>query len=324
MTVKTIHEVSHKIRQEVGKVIVGQSQTLDLLLVGLLSGGHLLLEDVPGVGKTVLAKALAASIGCRFTRLQCTPDLLPSDVVGTTIFNQKAGDFEFREGPLFSQIVLTDEINRAIPRTQAALLEAMAEGQITVDGHSRRLDRPFFVIATQNPIESHGTFPLPEAQLDRFLMKISLGYPTRDEERMIYRFAREQRTNANIEAVVSPDDVLAAMEEVRGIRMAEEVEDYLLDVVRKTRQHEGIRLGVSPRGLIALGQAAQALAGIRGRDYVIPDDIKELATHVLPHRLVIDPALRMKGKGAADLVREILDELAVPVEDDALEGVKAR
>ncbi|MGB8954402.1 MAG: MoxR family ATPase, partial [Tumebacillaceae bacterium] len=279
--------------------------------------GHLLIEDVPGVGKTSLAKAIAASIDSSWRRVQCTPDLLPSDVVGTTVFNQKNGEFEFREGPLFAQIVLTDEINRAIPRTQSALLEAMAEFQITVDGVSRQLDRPFFVIATQNPIESHGTFPLPEAQLDRFLMKISLGYPDQEEEREIFRRSRQAVTSAAIAAVVTPKEVVDAQQAVRNISMSAEVEDYLLEIVRQTRQHESIALGVSPRGLIALGSAAQALAGLRGRDYVIPDDIKFLAPHVLAHRIVLHTSARMKQKSPVELIADILNLSHVPVEDDA-------
>ena len=317
MCMKTIQQIGDKIRAEVGKVIVGQSTTIELLLVGLFSGGHMLLEDVPGTGKTVLAKSLAASMGGAFHRIQCTPDLLPSDVVGTTVFNQKTGEFEFREGPLFAQIVLTDEINRAIPRTQSALLEAMAEFQITVDGVSRPLDRPFFVIATQNPIESHGTFPLPEAQLDRFLMKISLGYPDQEEEREIFRRSRQEVTSAAIAAVVTPDEVMDAQQAVRHIAMSAEVEDYLLEIVRQTRQHDSIALGVSPRGLIALGSAAQALAGLRGRDYVIPDDIKFLAPHVLAHRIVLHTSARMKQKSPVELIADILNLAHVPVEDDA-------
>jgi len=319
-----IKQVTDKIRQEASKVVVGQQETLELLLVGMFSGGHVLLEDVPGVGKTVLAKALATSVGCKFTRIQSTPDLLPSDVVGTTVYNQKTGDFEFREGPLFSQLVLADEINRAIPRTQAAMLEAMAEGQITVDGASRRLDRPFFVIATQNPIESHGTFPLPEAQLDRFLMKISLGYPTLEEERTIFKRSRENVTNAVIEPVVTPEEVVAVQEEVRKIHMSEEVELYLMEVVRRTRDYQGIALGASPRGMIALGAAAQALAGIRGRDFVTPDDIKYLAPKVLAHRLVLESSARMKQKTALDLLGEILEEAMVPLEDDAVPAVSGQ
>lgn len=305
-------------------MIVGQEKTLDLLLVALFSGGHVLLEDVPGVGKTVLSKALAASVGCRFRRIQCTPDLLPSDVVGTTIYNQKTGEFEFRAGPLFSQLVLADEINRAIPRTQSAMLEAMAEGQITSDGTTRRLERPFFVMATQNPIESHGTFPLPEAQLDRFLMKVSLGYPGEEEEKDILRRSRENRTTEIVEAVVTPDEIISVQKAVHQIRMTEDVEQYLLEVVRQTREWEGVVLGVSPRGTIALGVAAQGLAGIRGRDYVIPDDIKELAPKVLAHRLVLDSSMRMKQKSAGDVLDEILEKVKVPVEDDALSKVEVQ
>ncbi|QKG85775.1 MoxR family ATPase [Kroppenstedtia pulmonis] len=311
-----IQETAQRLSQEVGKAIIGQEQTLEHLLVSLFSGGHVLLEDVPGVGKTALSKALSFAIGAPFKRIQCTPDLLPSDVVGTTVYNQKNGEFEFRQGPLFSQLVLVDEINRAIPRTQSALLEAMAEGQISVDGTTYPLHRPFFVMATQNPVESHGTFPLPEAQLDRFLMKISMGYPDMEEEGLILRLARKGGNPEETEAVVQPEEILAVQQQVREIQVSDVVERYLLEIVRKTRNHEEIRLGASPRGLIALGSAAQALAGIRGRDYVIPDDIKELAPVVLAHRLVLDPSLRLKQKSSLEVMEEILSEIPAPVEEE--------
>lgn len=315
-----IKAVTQQIRREVGRVIVGQERALDLLLTALFAGGHVLLEDVPGVGKTMLSKVFAASIGCRFRRIQCTPDLLPSDVVGTTIYYQKTGEFTFSEGPLFSQIVLVDEINRAVPRTQSAFLEAMAEGQITTDGTTRSLGRPFFVIATQNPIESQGTFPLPEAQLDRFLMKLSLGYPTEGEERNILRHSRHPQVIEEVETVVTPEDIVEVQDAIRHIHLTDDVERYLLTIVRQTRMQEGVALGVSPRGTIALGVAAQALAGIRGRNYVIPDDIKFLAPHVLAHRLLLDASLRLKQRTNAELIDQIVENIAVPVEDDVSKG----
>lgn len=313
-----IKQLAERITKEVHKVVVGGEETIDLLLTGLFAGGHVLLEDVPGVGKTVLAKSLAASMGCQFTRIQCTPDLLPTDVVGTTVFNQKTGEFYFREGPLFSQLVLADEINRAVPRTQSALLEAMAERQVTVDGTTHPLDTPFFVIATQNPVEAHGTFPLPEAQLDRFALKISLGYPSREQEREIVHRSRDQRLSETISPVAQPKEILAAQKEVHQITMTDEVEQYLLDIVQATRTHKEIRLGGSPRATILLGTCAQALAGLRGRDYVIPDDIKYLAPMVLAHRLVPHASLHRKQKSTLDLIEDILAQTSVPVEEDAI------
>lgn len=313
-----IAQLSERIRREVGKVVVGGEETIDLLLTSLFARGHVLLQDVPGVGKTLLAKTLAASIGGKFTRIQCTPDLLPSDIVGTTVYNQKAGDFFFRKGPIFSQIVLTDEINRAVPRTQSALLEALAEEQVTVDGTTHALEPPFFVIATQNPIESQGTFPLPEAQLDRFAMQLSLGYPSLEEERKILHRSQKQNTEQTISPVAQPAEVLAAQQEVAMITMTKEVEHYLLEIVRKTRIHKEIRLGASPRATIMLGACAQALAGIRGRDYVIPDDIKYLAPLVLAHRLTLYPSIHHPDqKSAQEIIKEILEEVPVPVEEDA-------
>lgn len=315
-----IQHVLHTIRHHVARDIIGQEVAIELLTISLLSEGHVLLEDVPGMGKTVLAKAMAESIGCSFGRIQCTPDLLPSDVVGTTIFNQKTGDFELRKGPVFHQILLTDEINRAIPRTQSALLEAMGEGQVTLDGVTMQLERPFFVIATQNPVESHGTFPLPQAQLDRFLLKFSLGYPSVDEEREILRRLSGERSAAGTRAErsesVSPVDIATAQQEVGRIRMAVDVESYLLELIRASRSLEGVAVGASPRALIALGRAARALAGVRGRDFVIPDDIQYLAPFVLAHRLVLDPSNRLKNRTASDIVRMLLDQVPVPVEED--------
>ena len=241
-----IEETAKKIRKAVAKAVVGQRETLDLLLVGLFSGGHVLLEDVPGVGKTLLAKALAASIDSSFGRIQCTPDLLPSDVTGTTVYNRKEGNFYFRKGPLFHRLLLVDEINRAIPRTQSALLEAMAEGQVSVDGETRLLDSPFFVIATQNPVESQGTFPLPEAQLDRFLMKVSMGYPNAEEEREIFRLAKNEEVSKEVTPVTEPAEIMAVREAVRKVYMNEAVEGYLLEVVWQTREMDGVELGVSP------------------------------------------------------------------------------
>ncbi len=314
-----IAQLSERIRHEVGKVVVGSEETIDLLLTSLFAKGHVLLQDVPGVGKTLLAKALAASIGGKFSRIQCTPDLLPSDIVGTTIYNQKTADFFFREGPIFSQIVLADEINRAVPRTQSALLEAMAEEQVTVDGTTHVLKSPFFVIATQNPIESQGTFPLPEAQLDRFAMQLSLGYPSLEEEREILHRSQKKNTEQTISPVAKPEEVLAAQQEVSTITMTKEVEHYLLEIVRKTRIHKEIRLGASPRATIMLGTCAQALAGIRGRDYVIPDDIKYLAPLVLAHRLTLHTSIHHPDqKSAQEIIEEILEEVPVPVEEEVL------
>ncbi|MEW9031177.1 MAG: MoxR family ATPase [Planifilum fimeticola] len=313
----TLQAAFEKIREETEKAVVGQEKALELLLVGLLSGGHVLLEDVPGVGKTTLLKTLAACVGCRFKRIQCTPDLLPSDVTGTMVYHPSTGQFRFREGPLFSQIVLADEVNRAVPRTQSAFLEAMAEGQVTVDGEPRPLDRPFFLMATQNPVESQGTFPLPEAQLDRFLMKVSLGYPGLEEERRILRMIGGGNGRDEVRPVIGPEDVLALQEEVRRIRLSEDVETYLLEVVRRTRDRDGVVLGASPRAAVALGTAVRALAGIRGREYVIPDDVKYLAPWVLAHRLVLASDLRMERVTPESVVLDVLKEVPVPVEDDA-------
>ncbi len=302
-----------KIIANVEKVIVGKRQQVVLSLVAYFCEGHLLIEDVPGVAKTMLARSLARSIGCSFKRLQCTPDLLPTDVTGASIFNQKTAEFEFRPGPLFAQIVLTDEINRTTPRTQSALLEAMAERRVTVDGQTYSLKPPFMVIATQNPIDHEGTFPLPEAQLDRFLIRISLGYPNPDEEmRMLERLQRGHPID-DLAPVVSAPDILACQQAVREVFVDDKVRQYLLEIVQATRSHESVHLGGSPRASIALFRTGQALAAVSGRDFVLPDDIKRMAPAVLGHRLILKPESRLRKVTPASVISEILAEARVPV-----------
>ncbi|HIP96572.1 MAG TPA: MoxR family ATPase [Anaerolineae bacterium] len=309
-----IQETVARVTENVKRVIVGKDQVIELAMVALLCEGHVLIEDVPGIGKTTLAKALARSLDCTFQRIQFTPDLLPSDVTGIYFFNQKAQEFQFRPGPVMSQILLADEINRATPRTQSALLEAMQERQITVDGETKPLPRPFLVLATQNPIELEGTFPLPEAQVDRFLLKLRIGYPTEEEEnRILLRFEQEDPLE-DLQPVATAAELLALQSEVRRIRVERSVREYVVRVVRATREHPSVDLGVSPRGTLALYKTAQALAAIRGRDYVIPDDIKELAPYVLTHRILISPQTRLRGRTPEEVVMEVIDEVPVPVE----------
>ncbi|HWP28365.1 MAG TPA: MoxR family ATPase [Chloroflexota bacterium] len=296
----------------VERVIVGKRDEVELALIALLCQGHLLIEDVPGVGKTVLAKSLARSIGCSFKRIQFTPDLLPSDVTGVSIYNQKTGEFEFRPGPVMAQIVLADEINRATPKTQAALLEAMEERQVTVDGATYRMPTPFMVLATQNPIEYEGTFPLPEAQLDRFMMRIRLGYPSPEEEVTVLDRQQYSHPVEDLEQVASAEDLIAAQAEVRHVHVLPELRRYIVDLTAASRQHRDVYLGASPRGSLALFRAGQARALLRGRDYVIPDDIKALAEAALAHRLIVNPAARVKGTTASTIVAEILRTVAVP------------
>ena len=309
-----IAETAARLRENIQKVIVGKADVIDLALIAILCEGHLLLEDVPGTGKTTLAKTIAASLGCSFRRVQFTPDLLPSDLTGIYYFNQRSQEFEFRPGPLMAQILLADEINRATPRTQSALLEAMQERQVTVDIATHALPRPFLVMATQNPIELEGTFPLPEAQLDRFLMKVALGYPdAADENAMLVRFERDDPLDT-LSAVVGPDDILTMQSDVRRVRVEESVRQYVVDVCRATRLHDDILLGASPRATLALYRVCQARAAIAGRDFVIPDDVKAMSAHVLTHRLVVNPQTRLRGRTPEDVVREVVNTVRVPVE----------
>jgi len=307
-----VQSVAERLGRNVERVLVGKRSIVELAVVALLCEGHLLIEDVPGIGKTTLARALAQSIGGSFRRLQCTPDLLPSDVTGVSVFDQRTADFTFRPGPIFSNVLLADEINRATPRTQSAVLEAMQEAQVSVDGVTRQLPRPFVVLATQNPVELEGTFPLPEAQLDRFLMRLSLGYPSEaDEEALVARGTRA--FSEGLEAVVGCEEVLAAIGDSSRVRVHDDVGRYLVKVTRATRGDSDVRLGASPRATLALHRAAQAWAAIRGRDYVLPDDVKRLAVPVLAHRLIVSLEARLRGRDAAAIVESILDSVPVPV-----------
>ena len=309
-----ISESMQRARENIQQVIVGKDEQISLALVAVLCEGHILIEDVPGIGKTTLAKSIAASLGCTFRRIQFTPDLLPSDVTGINYFNQKSQEWEFRAGPVFSQLVLADEINRATPRTQSALLEAMQEHQVTIDGDTKHLPRPFLVLATQNPIELEGTFPLPEAQVDRFLIKLPIGYPTQDEENAI--LLRFERTDPleKLSPVVTTDELLAMQRQVREIRVEATVRNYAVAITRATRGHSEVSLGASPRGTMALYHSAQAWAAIHGRAFVVPDDIKLLAPYVLTHRILIQPQVRLRGRRPEDIVAEIVDTVPAPVE----------
>lgn len=314
-TIAGIRDAAQRIRENISRVIVGKRDVIDLLIVAILSEGHVLIEDVPGRGKTMMARALARSIASSFARVQGTPDLLPTDIVGVSYYNQRLGEFEFRRGPIFANVALVDEINRATPRTQSALLEAMQERQVTVDGETTPLAAPFLVIATQNPIELAGTFPLPEAQLDRFLFRLRVSAPTHEEEfAMLYRFKDAQPLDT-LQPVITGAEVVALLPAVRAVRVSEPVANYLLNIIRATRTYPKMQLGASPRASLALFRAAQAFAAMQGRDYVKPDDIKRLAVPTLAHRLLLDPAgMNFESQNVEALVSELVETVPTPVE----------
>ena len=310
-----IIQLRDELKKNIQKVIVGKDEVIDLLLVCILCSGHTLLEDVPGMGKTMLAKALSKSIDSSFSRVQFTPDLLPSDLMGLNYFNQKEGKFVFKRGPIMNQIILADEVNRATPKTQSSLLEAMEEHQVTVDGVTYQLEEPFFVIATQNPVETSGTFELPEAQMDRFFMRISMDYPTVEEEKMIlYRFKEDNPLN-NLLAVSSSEDIIKARREVEKIHVSEVVTEYIIDLVNETRNHKDLDLGVSPRGSLALFKGSQAYAALKGRNYVLPDDVKNIAVEVLSHRIIVSSHAEALGIKSESLIQAIVENTKAPTED---------
>lgn len=308
----TIQEFGEKVVTNIEKVIVGKRDTIELAVIGLLCQGHLLIEDVPGVGKTMLARSLAKSLGCTFSRIQFTPDMLPSDVTGVSIFNQVSREFEFRPGPVIAQVVLTDEINRATPKTQAALLEAMEERQVTVDGVTHNLPRPFLVLATQNPIEYEGTFPLPEAQLDRFILRVQLGYLSAAEEIRVLERQQYQHPVETIDQVVSEQEILEAQEQVKTVFVSDSIKQYIVEINRRSRQHPDVYLGASLRGSLTLYRTGQALAALQGRDYVLPDDIKSLAKPGLGHRVILNPSARLRDLTTDQIIDDIMDNLPVP------------
>ena len=312
--VTRIGELAAELRESVQRVVVGKSDVIDLAIIAVICRGHVLVEDVPGIGKTTMAKALAQSLGCTFSRIQFTPDLTPTDVLGVNFYNQKTGDFEFRAGPIFSQVVLADEINRATPRTQSAMLEAMQERQVTVDGQTRRLDEPFLALATQNPIELEGTFPLPEAQLDRFMIRIKLGYPSAEEESDILQRFERDTTLPDLDAVTGAAELREMQRLVTMVRVEDIIRDYIVELVQSTRRNDGLTLGASPRAALALYKTAQARAALDGRDFVTPDDVKALAETTLAHRVILTSNSRLRGRTAEQIVAETLSRVPAPIE----------
>jgi MoxR-like ATPase len=315
MNIQGMEQMNKQLMDHVGKIIVGKDHTIELVMTAIIASGHVLLEDVPGTGKTMLAKSVASSLDCTFQRIQFTPDLLPSDLTGIHFFNQKEGDFEFRPGPLFANLVLADEINRATPRTQSSLLECMEERQISIDGSTRQLERPFIVIATQNPVDNQGTFPLPEAQMDRFMMKIRMGYPSSEESVEILRRTVASRSVADLSAIISREQLIDAQNTYSSVQIDEDLLRYIIRLTEATRQHPELSLGVSPRGAQALLKASQAWAALHGRDFVLPDDIKVLAEPVLAHRLVFRNRVRQQEGLAERIIQELLSQTEVPTEN---------
>ncbi|MBN1191915.1 MAG: MoxR family ATPase [Dehalococcoidales bacterium] len=312
--IKRVAEIGRTIMDNIERIIVGKRTVIELVLVSICCEGHILLEDVPGIGKTMLARSVARSLKCRFRRIQCTPDLLPSDITGTYIFNQKNSEFEFRPGPVFAQVVLADEINRATPRSQSALLEAMEERQVTLEGETRSLPRPFLVLATQNPVELEGTFPLPEAQMDRFLLRLSLGYTTESEDEIILDRFAAQNPIEDLTAVIEAEEVLNLQKACRKVLVTNDIRRYMIRLVHATRQQPHIELGASPRAMLGIYRTSQALAAIRGRAFVMPDDVKYLAPFVMAHRIITETSASLKGRKGEDIIREVLEVVPAPVE----------
>ena len=310
----SVQAMATKLRENVQRVIVGKGDVIDLTIIALLCKGHVLVEDVPGIGQTTMSKTLAQSLGCTFNRIQFTPDLMPTDVLGVNFYNQKSGDFEFRAGPIFSQILLADEINRATPRTQSALLVAMGERQATIDGVTRLIPEPFMVLATQNPIEMEGTFPLPEAQLDRFMLRVKLGYPSREEESdILLRFQKDTILPA-LDPVISEEELRRKQEAVTTVRVDDTIRMYVVEITQATRQHDGLSLGASPRAALSLYKTAQAKAALDGRDFVTPDDVKSMAETVLAHRMILTSNSRLRGRTTGAIVEDVLNSVPVPIE----------